>query len=141
MARRPGDGPADNMRARRYVAKYTIAPAVIEPLDDGTGVRSSRASPADLVPWSALFGVASTCGAGRPEHQRGVSMGDANSFDSDTASHSCRCRCSAPGSLPARLAWQLPMAAVEAGLADRWQSERPPAASKDVSQLSKATPA
>ena len=28
-----GDGAADNLRARRYVAKYTIAPAVTHGLD------------------------------------------------------------------------------------------------------------
>src|SRR5205085_2406348 len=32
-----GDGPADNHRARRYVAKYTICPAVAHGLDDEVG--------------------------------------------------------------------------------------------------------
>ena len=33
----PGDGPADNARARRYVAKYTICPAVAHGLDGEVG--------------------------------------------------------------------------------------------------------
>ena len=33
----PGDGPADNVRARRYVAKYTICPAVAHGMDGEVG--------------------------------------------------------------------------------------------------------
>jgi urease subunit alpha len=33
----PGDGPADNARAQRYVAKYTICPAVAHGLDAEIG--------------------------------------------------------------------------------------------------------
>ncbi len=33
----PGDGPADNLRAQRYVAKYTICPAVAHGLDAEVG--------------------------------------------------------------------------------------------------------
>jgi urease subunit alpha len=33
----PGDGPADNLRARRYVAKYTICPAIAHGLDAEVG--------------------------------------------------------------------------------------------------------
>ena len=53
----PGDGPADNHRARRYVAKYTINPAVAQGLDDEIGsVEASKL--ADLVLWTpAFFGV------------------------------------------------------------------------------------
>ena len=48
----PGDGPADNQRARRYVAKYTIAPAVTHGLDDEIGsVEPGKL--ADLVLWEA----------------------------------------------------------------------------------------
>jgi len=57
----PGDpnGPAghDNLRARRYVAKYTICPAIAHGLDAETGsVEPGKL--ADLVLWSpAFFGV------------------------------------------------------------------------------------
>ncbi|MFI0444749.1 urease subunit alpha [Actinomadura sp. 6N118] len=57
----PGDGspssPADNLRARRYVAKYTINPAIAHGLDDQVGsVEPGKL--ADLVLWDpAFFGV------------------------------------------------------------------------------------
>ncbi|KAB8179945.1 urease subunit alpha [Microbispora catharanthi] len=53
----PGDGPADNLRARRYVAKYTINPAIAHGLDAEIGsVEPGKL--ADLVLWSpAFFGV------------------------------------------------------------------------------------
>jgi urease subunit alpha len=53
----PGDGRADNHRARRYVAKYTINPAVAQGLDGEIGsVEAGKL--ADLVLWNpAFFGV------------------------------------------------------------------------------------
>jgi len=53
----PGDGAADNNRARRYVAKYTICPAVAHGLDAEIGsVEVGKL--ADLVLWEpAFFGV------------------------------------------------------------------------------------
>ena len=53
----PGDGRADNRRARRYVAKYTICPAVTHGLADEVGsVEVGKL--ADLVVWDpAFFGV------------------------------------------------------------------------------------
>ncbi|GAA3407385.1 hypothetical protein GCM10018952_00600 [Streptosporangium vulgare] len=53
----PGDGPADNLRARRYVAKYTICPAVAHGLDGEVGsVETGKL--ADLVLWDpAFFGI------------------------------------------------------------------------------------
>jgi urease subunit alpha len=53
----PGDGGADNLRARRYVAKYTICPAIAHGLDDSIGsVETGKL--ADLVLWQpAFFGV------------------------------------------------------------------------------------
>jgi urease subunit alpha len=52
-----GDGPADNARARRYVAKYTICPAVTHGLAEQVGsVEIGKL--ADLVLWDpAFFGV------------------------------------------------------------------------------------
>ncbi|HEV3359408.1 MAG TPA: urease subunit alpha [Pseudonocardiaceae bacterium] len=53
----PGDHGADNLRARRYVAKYTICPAVAHGLDHEVGsVEPGKL--ADLVLWDpAFFGV------------------------------------------------------------------------------------
>ncbi|MFE1551815.1 urease subunit alpha [Streptomyces sp. NPDC058718] len=53
----PGDGRADNHRARRYVAKYTINPAVAQGMDHLIGsVEAGKL--ADLVLWEpAFFGV------------------------------------------------------------------------------------
>ncbi len=52
-----GDGAADNLRARRYVAKYTICPAITHGLDTEIGsVEVGKL--ADLVLWEpAFFGV------------------------------------------------------------------------------------
>jgi urease subunit alpha len=53
----PGDGPADNLRARRYVAKYTICPAIAHGIEGSVGsVEPGKL--ADLVLWEpAFFGV------------------------------------------------------------------------------------
>jgi urease subunit alpha len=53
----PGDGAADNHRARRYVAKYTICPAVAHGIEGEVGsVEAGKL--ADLVLWDpAFFGV------------------------------------------------------------------------------------
>jgi urease subunit alpha len=56
----PGDGRADNNRARRYVAKYTICPAVAHGLETEIG-SVEPGKMADLVLWQpALFGVRPT---------------------------------------------------------------------------------
>jgi urease subunit alpha len=53
----PGDNGSDNLRARRYVAKYTICPAVAHGLDAEIGsVEAGKL--ADLVLWQpAFFGI------------------------------------------------------------------------------------
>ncbi|WP_111720067.1 urease subunit alpha [Homoserinimonas sp. OAct 916] len=56
----PGDGHADNNRARRYVAKYTICPAIAHGLEKHIG-SVEVGKMADLVLWQpALFGVRPT---------------------------------------------------------------------------------
>ncbi|SFE50241.1 urease subunit alpha [Actinacidiphila alni] len=73
----PGDGAADNHRARRYVAKYTINPAVAQGLDHEIGsVEPGKL--ADLVLWEpAFFGVKPqlVIKGGQIAHAQ---MGDAN---------------------------------------------------------------
>ncbi len=50
----PGDGAADNLRARRYVAKYTINPAIAHGMDREIGsVEVGKL--ADLVLWEPKF--------------------------------------------------------------------------------------
>jgi urease subunit alpha len=50
----PGDGAADNLRARRYVAKYTINPAIAHGMDAEIGsVEVGKL--ADLVLWDPRF--------------------------------------------------------------------------------------
>jgi urease subunit alpha len=52
-----GDGPADNFRARRYIAKYTINPAIAHGISGIVG-SIEPGKMADLVLWSpAFFGV------------------------------------------------------------------------------------
>jgi urease subunit alpha len=134
----PGDGAADNMRARRYVAKYTIAPAVTHGLDDEIGsVEPGKL--ADLVLWEpAFFGV-------RPHLvlKSGViawsNMGDANASIPTPQPQLMRPMFGSYGTLPARLGLQfVSPIALESGLGDRWSSDRPLVATKDVSRLSKA---
>jgi urease subunit alpha len=50
----PGDGAADNARARRYVAKYTICPAVAHGIDHEVG-SIAVGKLADLVLWDPRF--------------------------------------------------------------------------------------
>jgi urease subunit alpha len=50
----PGDGAADNLRARRYVAKYTICPALAHGLAEEIG-SIEVGKLADLVLWNPRF--------------------------------------------------------------------------------------
>ena len=53
----PGDGAADNARVKRYIAKYTINPAIAQGLSSHIG-SIEVGKRADLVLWSpAFFGV------------------------------------------------------------------------------------
>src|ERR1700678_340669 len=131
----PGDGAADNMRARRYVAKYTIGPAVTHGLDGEIG-SVEQGKLADLVLWEpAFFGV-------RPHVvlKAGViawaNMGDAGASIPTPQLQRPRPMFGAYGAMPARLGLHfVSAAALEDGLADRWNSERPLVATQDVSCL------
>jgi urease subunit alpha len=133
-----GDGAADNHRARRYVAKYTINPAITHGMDREIGsVETGKL--ADLVLWDpAFFGV-------RPHLvlKAGViawaNMGDANASIPTPQPQLPRPMFGAAPALAARLGRHfVSPSALEDGLADRWASERPLLPTSDVSRLSKA---
>ncbi|RKN03983.1 urease subunit alpha [Streptomyces radicis] len=73
----PGDGAADNVRARRYVAKYTINPALAQGMAGEIGsVEPGKL--ADLVLWQpAFFGVKPLLVL-KGGHIAYAQMGDAN---------------------------------------------------------------
>jgi urease subunit alpha len=133
----PGDGAADNLRARRYVAKYTIAPAVTHGIDGEVG-SIATGKLADLVLWEPkFFGL-------RPHVvlKSGViawgAMGDANASIPTPQPVLTRPMFGAAGRLAEQLGVQfVAPAALEAGLAGRWTSNRPLVPIRDVSRLSK----
>jgi urease subunit alpha len=134
----PGDGAADNLRARRYVAKYTICPAVAHGLDDEIGsVEVGKL--ADLVLWEpAFFGV-------RPHvvlkggMAAWAAMGDANASIPTPQPVLPRPMWGAAPRVAARtsLTFVSP-AALDDGLADRLQLQRTLAPVKDVRRVGKA---
>jgi urease subunit alpha len=133
-----GDGPADNRRARRYVAKYTICPAVAHGLDGDVG-SVAVGKLADLVLWNPmLFGV-------RPHVvvKGGLiawaQMGDANaSIPTPQPVLPRPMFGAAPGVAPGRsVAWVAP-AALDDGLADRVDVRRPLVPVRDTRHLRKA---
>ena len=134
----PGDGAADNHRARRYVAKYTIGPAVTHGLDAEIG-SVAPGKLADLVLWEpAFFGVAPHLVL-----KSGViawgNMGDAGASIPTPQLQRPRPMFGAYGGLPAQLGLHfVAPEALESGLGARWDSERPLVAVGNVSRLSKA---
>ncbi|MGQ0467752.1 MAG: urease subunit alpha [Sporichthyaceae bacterium] len=121
----PGDGAADNNRARRYLAKYTICPAVAHGLEHEVG-SIEVGKLADLVLWDpAFFGV-------RPHVViKGgaiawAQMGDANASIPTPQPVFPRPMFGAYGVVPARTSVAFTsQAAVDDGLADRLGLHRP----------------
>ncbi len=133
-----GDGAADNLRARRYVAKYTICPAVAHGIDGEVGsVEPGKL--ADLVLWEPKsFGV-------RPHVvlKGGMiawaMMGDANASIPTPQPVLPRPMFGAYGKVPAQTSLHfVAPAALEAGLADRLAIDRRLAPVGDTSRLGKA---
>ena len=134
-----GDGAADNLRARRYVAKYTICPAITHGLQREVGsVEVGKL--ADLVLWDpAFFGV-------RPHAvlKGGMiawaTMGDANASIPTPqpelpAADVRRSANVAPGR---SVAW-VAQAAIDDGLASRLRVDRQLVAVADTRQSPSAT--
>ncbi|MHA3021395.1 urease subunit alpha [Mycobacterium sp. BMJ-28] len=134
----PGDGAADNNRAQRYVAKYTICPAVAHGLDDEIGsVEVGKL--ADLVLWEpAFFGV-------RPHAvvKGGMiawaAMGDANaSIPTPQPVLPRPMFGAAPVAAAATSVHFVAPQAIEDGLADRLDIRRKLVAVKNVRKVGKA---
>ncbi|MCZ2835816.1 urease subunit alpha [Modestobacter sp. VKM Ac-2985] len=133
-----GDGAADNLRARRYVAKYTICPAVAHGIDGEVGsVEPGKL--ADLVLWDPkTFGV-------RPHVvlKGGMiawgQMGDANASIPTPQPVLPRPMFGAYGRVPAQTSVHfVAPAAIEGGLADRLAVDRRLVAVRDTTRLGKA---
>jgi urease subunit alpha len=134
----PGDGAADNARARRYVAKYTINPAIAHGLDGEIGsVEAGKL--ADLVLWHpAFFGV-------RPHvvlkggFVAWAAMGDANASIPTPQPVLPRPMWGAYGKVPAQTSVSfVAPAALDAGLAGKLQLDRTLVPVRDVSARGKA---
>ncbi|WP_193048120.1 urease subunit alpha [Mycolicibacterium baixiangningiae] len=135
---RSGTRGADNMRARRYVAKYTICPAIAHGLDHEVGsVEVGKL--ADLVLWEpAFFGV-------RPHAvlKGGMiawaAMGDANaSIPTPQPVLPRPMFGAAPAAAAATSLHFVAPQAIEDGLADRIDVRRRLVAVKDVRSVGKA---
>jgi len=133
----PGDGPADNRRARRYVAKYTICPAVAHGLEAEVGsVEPGKL--ADLVLWDpAFFGV-------RPHlvlkggAVAWAAMGDANASIPTPQPVLSRPMFGASGAAaPTTSVAFVAPAALDGGLADRLAVRRPLVPVADVRRRTK----
>jgi urease subunit alpha len=134
----PGDVGADNLRARRYVAKYTICPAIAHGLDDEIGsVEVGKL--ADLVLWQpAFFGVRPAVVV-KGGMIAWAAMGDANASIPTPQPVFPRPMFGAYGSVPAATSVHfVAPAAVEDGLADRLDVKRRLVGVKNTRSLTKA---
>ncbi|MCK0167349.1 urease subunit alpha [Jannaschia sp. S6380] len=127
-----GEGPEDNFRARRYIAKYTINPAIAHGLSSEIGTVASGKR-ADLVLWSpAFFGV-------KPDLVllggmiAAAPMGDPNASIPTPQPVHMRPMFGAMGRA-ARLSGTtfVSQAALDGGLAERLETERPMTAVTNV---------
>jgi urease subunit alpha len=134
----PGDTTADNLRARRYVAKYTICPAVAHGLDGEIG-SIEVGKLADLVLWDpALFGVRTHVVV-----KGGViawaAMGDANASIPTPQPVFARPMWGAYGVVPAATSIHfVSQIALDDGLADRLAVNRPLVPVRDVRSVRKS---
>ena len=137
-----GDGLADNLRARRYVAKYTICPAVTHGLQHDVGsVEVGKL--ADLVLWEpAFFGVRPHAG-GEGRDDRLGDDGRCQRVHPDTATGvaAADVRRGACGrAAVVSIAW-VAQAALDDGLADRLEVRRPLVPIDDTAFVGQGRPA
>ena len=131
-------GPADNVRARRYVAKYTINPAIAHGLDDEIGsVEPGKL--ADLVLWDPRFFGVRPRAVLKGGMVAWAQMGDANASIPTPQPQLPRPMFGAYGKVPALTSVHfVAPAALEAGLGDRLAIDRRLAAVTDTTRLTKA---
>ncbi|GAA2597549.1 urease subunit alpha [Dactylosporangium fulvum] len=134
----PGDGRADNERAKRYVAKYTICPAVASGIDHEVG-SVAVGKLADLVLWDpAFFGVRPHVVVKGGAIAWGA-MGDANASIPTPQPILSRPMFGAYGAVaPATSLAFVAQAAIDDGLADRLPVRRRLAAVADTRGRGKA---
>ena len=132
----PGDGRSDNVRARRYVAKYTICPAVAHGLDAEIGsVEPGKL--ADLVLWPPAFFAVRPHLVLKGGMITWAAMGDANASIPTPQPVLPRPMFGASVARATSLAFVAPVA-LEEGLADRLDVGRRLAPVADVRALTKA---
>lgn len=133
-----GDGAADNLRARRYVAKYTICPAVAHGIDGEVGsVEPGKL--ADLVLWDPRFFGVRPHAVLKGGMVAWAQMGDANASIPTPQPQLPRPMFGAYGKVPALTSLHfVAPAALEAGLGDRLAIDRRLAAVTDTTGLTKA---
>ncbi|MCL2550826.1 MAG: urease subunit alpha [Actinomycetia bacterium] len=134
----PGDGRADNHRARRYVAKYTVNPAAAQGMDGEIGsVEPGKL--ADLVLWDpAFFGVKPqlVLKSGQIAYAQ---MGDANASIPTPQPVLPRPMFGAVGAAPARNSVNfVTSAALDAGLPERLGLAKPFTAIRSTRAVTKA---
>ncbi|MGY1787556.1 urease subunit alpha [Geodermatophilus sp. SYSU D00698] len=133
-----GDGAADNARARRYVAKYTICPAVAHGIDGEVGsVEPGKL--ADLVLWDPRFFGVRPHAVLKGGMVAWAQMGDANASIPTPQPQLPRPMFGAYGKVPALTSVHfVAPAALEAGLGDRLAIDRRLTAVTDTTRLTKA---
>ncbi|PWW21994.1 urease subunit alpha [Geodermatophilus normandii] len=133
-----GDGAADNLRARRYVAKYTICPAVAHGIDGEVGsVEPGKL--ADLVLWDPEFFGVRPHAVLKGGMVAWAQMGDANASIPTPQPQLPRPMFGAYGKVPALTSLHfVAPAALEAGLGDRLAIDRRLAPVTDTTRLTKA---
>ncbi|MGY1652899.1 urease subunit alpha [Geodermatophilus sp. SYSU D01119] len=133
-----GDGAADNLRARRYVAKYTICPAVAHGIDGEVGsVEPGKL--ADLVLWDPRFFGVRPHAVLKGGMVAWAQMGDANASIPTPQPQLPRPMFGAYGKVPALTSVHfVAPAALEAGLGDRLAIDRRLTAVTDTTRLTKA---
>nr|WP_017973600.1 urease subunit alpha [Actinopolyspora halophila] len=134
----PGDGRADNLRARRYVAKYTINPAVAHGIHGSVGsVEVGKL--ADLVLWEPKFFGVRPHAVLKGGFAVRAAVGDANASIPTPQPVLSRPMFGATGRAAAAgsVSFVAPEA-LEAGLAERLEPNSEPVAVADTRSVTKA---
>ncbi len=133
----PGDGAADNLRARRYVAKYTINPAIAHGIAGDVGsVEVGKL--ADLVLWEPKFFGVRPHAVLKGGFVAWAAMGDANASIPTPQPVLARPMYGAAPSVAAASGLLFVAPSADAALADRWGLARPIAPVADTRSVSKA---